>query len=180
MQLHMAAISAIAAKVIIPTSGPAARLFFAAPAKLRPITITMAPVTTGGNIHSIHFIPTARTIKPINARITPAATTPPSAAAIPPSAFAAAIGAKNANEEPRYEGTRFLVINKKSIVPIPEKNKVVVGDMPVRIGTKKVAPNMAAICCKPIPIVRGQLRRSSGATTSPEVCTFHENSDDIY
>ena len=73
-----------------------------------------------------------------------------------------------------------MVINKKSIVPIPEKNKVVVGDMPVRIGTRKVAPNMAAICCKPIPIVRGQLRRSSGATTSPEVCTFHENSEDIY
>jgi hypothetical protein len=35
---------------------------------------------------------------------------------------------------------------KKRIVPIPEKKRVVVAGNPVRIGTKKVAPNIAAIC----------------------------------
>jgi hypothetical protein len=34
----------------------------------------------------------------------------------------------------------------KRIVPIPEKNSVVVGEKPVMIGTRKVAPNIAAIC----------------------------------
>jgi hypothetical protein len=38
------------------------------------------------------------------------------------------------------------VIARKSRVPIPEKKRVVVGGKPVMIGTKKVAPNIAAIC----------------------------------
>jgi hypothetical protein len=37
------------------------------------------------------------------------------------------------------------MIRKRS-VPIPEKNNVVVGGNPVMIGTRKVAPNIAAIC----------------------------------
>ena len=52
-------------------------------------------------------------------------------------------------------------------MPIPEKKSVVVGGNPVMIGTKKVAPNIAAICCRPTPMVRGQLSRSSVETTSP-------------
>jgi hypothetical protein len=35
---------------------------------------------------------------------------------------------------------------KKSRVPTPEKKRVVLGGKPVMIGTKKVAPNIAAIC----------------------------------
>jgi hypothetical protein len=35
---------------------------------------------------------------------------------------------------------------RKRIVPMPEKNSVVVGGNPVMIGTKKVAPNIAAMC----------------------------------
>jgi hypothetical protein len=72
---------------------------------------------------------------------------------------------------------------RKRRVPIPEKKSVVVAGKPVRIGTRNVAPNIAAICCKPRPIVKGQLRRSSGATTSPDVTdfpspwSFHVNSD---
>ena len=50
---------------------------------------------------------------------------------------------------------------------MPEKNRVVAGGMPVMIGTRKVAPNMATTCCIPIPTVRGQVSRSSGLTTSP-------------
>jgi hypothetical protein len=61
----------------------------------------------------------------------------------------------------------FFVIIKKRIVPIPEKKSVVVGGNPVMIGTKKVAPNMAAICWRPTPMVRGQLSLSSVETTSP-------------
>ena len=95
------AINAIDARVITPTSGPALKLFFAAPAKLRPITITMVPVTTGGNNQLIQPIPAWRTISPTAARSSPATTTPPRAADIPPPDFAAAIGARNAKDEPR-------------------------------------------------------------------------------
>ncbi|CAB4795034.1 unannotated protein [freshwater metagenome] len=96
-----AEMSAIDASVITPITGPAVKLFFAAPARLRPITITMVPVTTGGKSQSIQPVPEERTIKPITARITPVATTPPRAVAMPSLLTEAAIGAKKANEEPR-------------------------------------------------------------------------------
>jgi hypothetical protein len=35
---------------------------------------------------------------------------------------------------------------RKRMVPTPEKKSVVVGEKPVMIGTKKVAPNIAAMC----------------------------------
>jgi hypothetical protein len=63
------------------------------------------------------------------------------------------------------------------MVPTPEKKRVVVGGILVMIGTRNVAPNIAAMCWSPMPIVRGHERRSSGATTSPEVWTFQEKSD---
>ena len=56
---------------------------------------------------------------------------------------------------------------------------MVVGEKPVMIGTKNVAPNIAAMCCKPKPIVRGQVKRSPIPTTSPGLmdlpspCNFH-------
>ncbi len=52
-------------------------------------------------------------------------------------------------------------------MPIAEKNSVVAGENPVISGTMNVEPNMATTCCMPMPMVRGQLSRSSGATTSP-------------
>ena len=52
---------------------------------------------------------------------------------------------------------------------MPEKSSAVVAGMPVMAGTSTVAPNMAITCCTPMPTVRGQLRRSSGATTVPGV-----------
>lgn len=51
------------------------------------------------------------------------------------------------------------------MVPTPENNSVVAGGKPVSTGTRNVAPNMATTCCVPRPMVRGQLRRSFGATT---------------
>ena len=75
--------------------------FLAAPARFNPITITMVPVTTGGNSVSIHPVPAALAIKPTSASKTPAATIPPNAAGIPPEVFAAATGAKNAKDDPR-------------------------------------------------------------------------------
>ena len=98
---EIAAINAMELNVIIPIIGPATKLFFAAPAKFKPITITIVPVTTGGRSQLIQPIPAARTINPTSARSTPAITTPPRAAAIPPLVFAAAMGAKNAKDEPR-------------------------------------------------------------------------------
>ena len=50
---------------------------------------------------------------------------------------------------------------------MPVKNSVVDGSKPVSNGTRKVAPNMATTCWTPMPIVRGQVSRSPGATTSP-------------
>jgi hypothetical protein len=61
---------------------------------------------------------------------------------------------------------------KKRIVPIPEKKRVVVGEKPVMIGTRNVAPNIAAICCRPTPIVRGQVSLSSVDTTPPAEMLF--------
>ena len=68
---------------------------------------------------------------------------------------------------------------------MPEKKRVVVGGKPVIIGTRKVAPNIAAMCWRPTPKVRGQVRRSSVETTAPwdidfpSPCSFHV-SRDIY
>ena len=54
-----AAINAIAVKVTMAVAGPFTKLFFAAPAKLKPITITIVPVTTGGSNQLIQPIPAA-------------------------------------------------------------------------------------------------------------------------
>ncbi|CAB4837809.1 unannotated protein [freshwater metagenome] len=99
--LETAPISATAARVIIAVTGACLKLLFAAPARLRPIIITIEPVTIGGKSQLIQPIPTALTTRPTTARITPVATTPPRATAIPPFVIAAAIGARNANDEPR-------------------------------------------------------------------------------
>ena len=59
------------------------------------------------------------------------------------------------------------VMRRKMIVPRPENKSVVLTGKPVRVGTSRVAPNMAMTCCIPIPIVLGHDSRSSGATTPP-------------
>ena len=82
-------------------TGAALKLLFAAPARLNPMIMTIEPVTSGGSNQLIQPIPTALTMRPTTASITPVANTPPRATAIPPLAWAAAIGAKNAKDEPR-------------------------------------------------------------------------------
>ena len=99
--LAIAPITATAPSVMIAVSGACLKLLFAAPARFRPIIITIEPVTTGGNSQLTQPIPTALTTRPTTASITPVATTPPSATAIPPFVIAAAIGARKANDEPR-------------------------------------------------------------------------------
>ena len=91
--LATAPISAIAARVMIAVIGACLKLLFAAPARFNPIINTIEPVTIGGKSQLIQPIPTALTTRPTTARITPVATTPPSATAIPPLDIAAAIGA---------------------------------------------------------------------------------------
>src|SRR5699024_8852552 len=57
------------------------------------------------------------------------------------------------------------------------------GLSPMMSGNTNVAPNIATMCCAPRPIVRGQLRRSPGATAAPGAmflpspCSFHPNAD---
>ena len=140
-----------------------------APARLRPIRATIVPITAGGMSAWIHPVPARCTIAPITVSSRPVTRMPPSAAPVPPIAAAAVRGAMNANELPRYEGRRLPVMTRKSRVPRPEKSSAVVAGMPVRAGTSTVAPNMAITCCTPMPTVRGQLSRSSGATTVPGV-----------
>ena len=48
---------------------------------------------------------------------------------------------------------------------MPENSRVVAGGKPVSTGTRNVAPNIATTCWAPMPMVRAQLSRSSGATT---------------
>ena len=96
-----AANPAIARRVIVPSIGPLANPPLAAPARLKPITITMVPVTTGGNIQLIQPVPTARAIKPTSANMTPVATTPPSATAMLSLFTDAAMGARKAKDDPR-------------------------------------------------------------------------------
>ncbi|MEY3714495.1 MAG: hypothetical protein RJB59_298 [Actinomycetota bacterium] len=61
----------------------------------------MVPVTIGGSIQLIHPVPTARATNPTSAKRTPVATTPPRATAMLSLLTEAAIGARNAKEEPR-------------------------------------------------------------------------------
>src|SRR5690348_1604830 len=56
-------------------------------------------------------------------------------------------------------------MTRNSTVPIPENSSVVAGGNPDSTGTRNVAPNIATTCWAPMPMVRGQLSRSSGATT---------------
>ena len=75
----------------------------------------------------------------------------------------------------------FLLMSRNSAVDIAVKNSVVDGSKCVRIGTRNVAPNMAMTCWAPMPMVRVQVSRSSGSTTSPGAsvlpspCSFHVN-----
>ena len=92
---------ATAARVTIAVSGAVTKLFFAAPAKLKPIIITIEPVTTGGSSQLTQPIPACLTIKPTSAKSAPVTRIPPRATAIPPLVIAAPIGARNAKEEPR-------------------------------------------------------------------------------
>ena len=64
-------------------------------------------------------------------------------------------------------------------MPMPENSSVVAGGNPVSTGTRNVAPNIATTCWAPMPIVRGQLSRSSGATTAASCGTAFQVSADL-
>src|SRR4051794_34006463 len=53
------------------------------------------------------------------------------------------------------------------IVAMPDIMIARLGSSPITTGNTKVAPNIATTCCAPMPTVRPQESRSSGATTSP-------------
>src|SRR5699024_5808593 len=109
---------------------------------------------------------------PTMTRAAPVTILPPEATAIDCIEAAATSGAMNANDDPKYLGTRPCVITKKIKVPTPEKNSAAVGGKPVRAGTNTVEPNMAITCCKPIPMVWGHAMRSVGLTTCPALIVF--------
>ena len=91
----------IVARVMRAVTGAASKLAFAAGARLRPISPTMAPVTMGGIRRLIQPAPNFCTTAPMIASPTPASTTPPSAPATPYCCCEAMIGAMNAKLDPR-------------------------------------------------------------------------------
>ena len=85
----------------MPTNGPFSKLFFAAGARLNPISATIAPVTTGGRIRSSQCVPTRCTTAPMTISSRPSATKPPSALPVPFEATAAVTGAITEKLDPR-------------------------------------------------------------------------------
>ena len=75
--------------VTVAVTGACLTLFHAAGARLKPISDTMAPVTMGGMMRSIHPAPAQCTIRPTTSSSVPAEITPPWASAI----FAGSSGA---------------------------------------------------------------------------------------
>lgn len=93
--------SAMTTRVTVPVTGETTKLFFAAGARLSPMSATIAPVTRGGISARSQLAPSTCTTRPMRKSVTPASTTPPRAPPMPWSDFAAAIGAMNAKDDPR-------------------------------------------------------------------------------
>lgn len=156
MPLKRTVVSRIATIVITAVSGAALTQSQAAGARLRPMSATMAPVTTGGMVTSIQRTPTKWTTSPTRARVTPTEMIPPwakamacdsrSSPAVAENPVTAPIGASSPNDEPRYEGIIPFVMSRKNSVPMAVKNSVVDGGNPVSRGTRNVAPNIATTC----------------------------------
>ena len=92
--------SRIETSVTVAISGCDSKEPTAVGARLRPISATTAPVTTGGMTASMTRLPIRRTATPININTMPTAMTAPSCAAGPDPADAVS-GAMNAKDEPR-------------------------------------------------------------------------------
>ena len=96
-----ASVATSSTSVTSPTSGPFSKFDLAAGARLNPISATIAPVTTGGSVTSIQWVPTRCTTAPMMISTTPTATRPPSALPVPCDATAAVTGAITEKLEPR-------------------------------------------------------------------------------
>lgn len=89
-------------RVISAMPGCSATSCAAIGARVKPISMTTAPVTTGGIRESSSRAPNAFTAMPTATNNRPATSTPPrSNAGLAPSSCAALSGATNAKDEPR-------------------------------------------------------------------------------
>ena len=88
-------------RVTSAVMGAFMKFAFALGARLKPMSATIAPVTTGGMSFVSQPVPANCTITPTKKSDRPAMTIPPSAPAGPCWFVAAARGAINAKEEPR-------------------------------------------------------------------------------
>ena len=82
MPRNSTVVSRIAAMVTTAVRGAARTQSQAAGARLSPMSATMAPVTTGGMVTSIHRTPTKWTTSPTSASVTPTEMIPPCARAM--------------------------------------------------------------------------------------------------
>ncbi len=137
-------------------------------ARLKPISMTTAPVTDGGRTALTYFAPPKWTRIPTRARMTPAIRMDPvTSAESPPCALIAATAATKEADVPRYEGTFPLTISRKMIVATPDIITARFGLSPMIAGNTNVAPNIATTCCAPRPAIRSEESRSPGRTTAP-------------
>ncbi len=107
----------------------------------KPMTIIIGPVTTGGKMRSITWLPLILTKKAKNIKTNPAATRPPNVAGIPHWLTPNEMGAIKAKDEAKNTGTFPRVVSWKSNVPTPAVNKATFGFNPVSSGTRTNAPN---------------------------------------
>ena len=94
--------SSTASSVTKAVSQPFCQFDHTLGARLKPMIATMAPLTTGGMMMSIHFAPAKWTATPTRASSRPVTMMPKLAAGMPlPAEATAAIGAMNPNDDPR-------------------------------------------------------------------------------
>ena len=143
------------------------KLSLALGARLKPISATIEPVTTGG-----HELGQPAGASELNNQTDQEQgdTCHDNAAERTRRAVRGARSGEGCNErEGRTQvgGTRPRVMSRKRTVPIPGRTGWLPAGNRSVAASRKVAPNIATTCCAPIPIVIGHARRSLGATTEP-------------
>ena len=86
---------------MVAVSADCLKFSYAVGARLKPISATIEPITTGGMSFPIQAVPILVTSRPSRASSAPVTRTPPRAASIESACVEAVMGAMKAKEEPR-------------------------------------------------------------------------------
>ena len=121
----------------------------ALPERERPMRMMAGPMTTGGKMRSSSFLPCHFTRALITKYTSETLVSPAMVPGNPHCLLAAMIGAMKAKELPRKIGTLPPVMKWNRKVPTPAVKRAVAGSMPMRSGTKTVAPKATKRNCTP-------------------------------